>query len=183
MSLCSLENHVKLRALAVLPKLEAWLVKLKTYTGERLRVKGMVHVTVTHENGSPVLPLIVLAGSRPNLLGMSWLKELAMEMHPVHQFESFLQGDPASNNQLEQLLRKHVAVFKEELGTLKGRPPQGSGSQAKVLKLRSDRMPVTHSEWAATRVPILKTYRGIHICGDYKVTVNQVSSAEQYPIP
>lgn len=61
-----------------------------------------------------------MAGSGSNLLGRSWLQELAMEMHPVHQFESFLQGDPAQNNQLEQLLRKHVAVFKEELGTLKG---------------------------------------------------------------
>lgn len=107
----SRKQYVKLRALAVLPKLEACLVKLKTYTGERLRVKGMVHVTRTHENVSRVLPLIVVAGSGPNLLGRSWLQELVMEVHPVHQVESLHQGAPARNNQLEQLLRKHEAVF------------------------------------------------------------------------
>lgn len=34
--------------------------------------------------------------------------------------------------------------------------------------------PVTHSEWAAPIVPILKGDRSIGICSDYKVTVNPV---------
>ncbi len=43
--------------------------------------------------------------------------------------------------------------------------------------------PVKFSEWAAPIVPVLKPDNSVRICGDYKLTVNQVSKLEQYPIP
>lgn len=81
----------------------------------------MVRVTVTHKKVSPVLPWIVVAGSGPNLLGRSWLQEVALEVRTIHQVEYTCRGPPASNNKLEQLLRKHEAAFEDELGTLKQR--------------------------------------------------------------
>ncbi|XP_016335635.1 uncharacterized protein K02A2.6-like [Sinocyclocheilus anshuiensis] len=43
--------------------------------------------------------------------------------------------------------------------------------------------PVKYSEWAAPVVPILKPDGSIRLCGDYKLTINQASPLEQYPIP
>ena len=44
--------------------------------------------------------------------------------------------------------------------------------------------PVQFSEWAAPVVSVLKSdQESIHLCGDYKLTVNQVTKPDQYPIP
>ena len=46
---------------------------------------------------------------------------------------------------------------------------------------------VTYSRWAAPIVPVLKDSRDpggpVRICGDYKMTVNQVAPLDSYPIP
>ncbi|XP_061584204.1 LOW QUALITY PROTEIN: uncharacterized protein K02A2.6-like [Cololabis saira] len=206
-TIVSQKQYVKLRNLAIMPKLDTCPIKLKTYTGERLQVKGMARVTVTHQNVSRELPVIVVAGSGPNLLGRSWLQALAMEVHSLHQVESAPNNPPKpGSTRLEEVLMKHDAVFKDELGTLKGIKATihvDAEAKPKFFKPRSvpyavrplveaelDRLledkiiePVTHSEWAAPIVPILKPVGGVRICGDYKVTVNRASSVEQYPIP
>lgn len=43
--------------------------------------------------------------------------------------------------------------------------------------------PVEFSEWAAPIVPIVKEDKSVRICGDYKITVNEVSKLDNYPIP
>ena len=44
--------------------------------------------------------------------------------------------------------------------------------------------PVQFSKWAALVVPVLKSDReSISLCGDFKLTVNQVAKPDQYPIP
>ena len=43
--------------------------------------------------------------------------------------------------------------------------------------------PVQYSEWAAPIVPVMKADRTVRICGDYKLTVNQVAKLDKYPIP
>ena len=44
-------------------------------------------------------------------------------------------------------------------------------------------VPVTHSNWAAPIVPVLKEDRTVRICGDYRLTVNQTCRVNPYPVP
>ena len=43
--------------------------------------------------------------------------------------------------------------------------------------------PVQFSEWAAPIVPVLKSDKTVRLCGNYKLTVNQVAKLERCPIP
>ena len=78
-------------------------VVLRTYTGERLKVLGQAMVAVQHQqNPAVTLPLIVVAGNGPALLGrLDWgeVKKIKTE--------------------LDQLLEKHGKLFEEGLGKVK----------------------------------------------------------------
>ena len=43
--------------------------------------------------------------------------------------------------------------------------------------------PVKFSEWATPVVPIIKKDGSVRLCGDYKVTVNQATEIDTYPLP
>ena len=42
---------------------------------------------------------------------------------------------------------------------------------------------VEHSDWSAPIAPILESDGSIHICGNYKLTVNQVIKRDTFPLP
>ena len=44
--------------------------------------------------------------------------------------------------------------------------------------------PVAFADWAAPIVPVLKPdKKSVRICGDFKLTINQASRLDRYPIP
>ena len=43
--------------------------------------------------------------------------------------------------------------------------------------------PVQYADWALPIVPVLKKNGAVRVCGNFKVTVNQVSRLDRYPIP
>ena len=55
--------------------------------------------------------------------------------------------------------------------------------EAELERLQQEKIiePVKLSECAAPIVPVLKPDATVRVCGDYKVTVNKLSSLEQYP--
>ena len=172
-------------------------VTLRTYSGEPLKVLGAFTVLAEHGSQKKELILTVVQGSGPSLVGRNWLDKFPLDWGRIHHV----------NNALQEVLSRHSSVFSAELGTLKDFKvslavdetvkPRYFKARPVPYAMRAlvdeelDRLeslgviePVTHSEWAAPIVPILKPdKKSVRICGDFKMTVNQAVKVDRYPIP
>ena len=88
-------------------------MKLRTYTGEPVPALGVVDVTVEHSTQKNSLPLYIIQGNRPALLGRRWLEKLRLNWQEVFQVSD---GD---TSHLKEILEKHYKVFGEELCSMK----------------------------------------------------------------
>ena len=52
---------------------------LQTYTGENIVVLGSLEVNVSYEDKMFTLPLLVVQGSGPSLLGCNWLQQIKLD--------------------------------------------------------------------------------------------------------
>ena len=93
-----------------LPKSTA---RLKTYSGEDINVLGEIEVSVMYENQCENLPLVVVAGVGPSLLGRDWLQLIRLDWRAVNHIK-VEQQSPL----LKSVLQKHCKVFEGGLGTL-----------------------------------------------------------------
>lgn len=76
-------------------------------------------IPVQYETQKVTLPLVVVKGSRPALMGWNWLKELHLnwkEIFTVHRVPSQSKWTPGVN----QVLQRHKAVFSESQGCIEG---------------------------------------------------------------
>ena len=173
-------------------------VHLRAYTKEPILVVGCCNVNVVYNGQSAQLPLLVVGGSGPTLLGRDWMSQIRLAWHQIHHVHS------AS---LQALLARYSAVFQDGLGTLQGYQAKilvESGAVPKFNPARSvpyalrDKVdqelqrlqnvgilePVETAEWAAPIVAVLKRDKtSVRICGDFSLTVNPVSRLDRYPIP
>ena len=155
-------------------------------------------VNVSYGDQHKRLPVLVVSGKGPSLLGRDWLSEIRLRWKEIFQVRE---------DMLEQVLQEHNDVFQDELGTLKGFQAKiyvDPSAQPKFCKARTvpyamqtlveeelNRLvqlgilePVQFAEWAAPIVPVLKSdKKSVRICGDFKLTVNQASRLDRYPIP
>ena len=174
--------------------------RLSTYSGERLPVLGQLQVNVTCGDQQGRLPLHVVAGHGSSLLGRDWLRTLRLDWNCIRQVQSTV------NTNLHSLLQKHQAVFDDQLGLLKGfeanihvdptakpvfcRARSVPYSMKLKVEEALDRLvkdeviePVQFASWAAPIVPVVKYDKSVRICGDFRITVNQASKLDQYPLP
>lgn len=137
------------------------------------------------------LPLYIIQGNRPALLGHQWLKKVRLNWQEVFVV---MDGDTSP---LQEILHKHPKVFDGELGSMKdimvklivkpGTTPKClyAGPVPYAIKLKVEAEldglvksgvlePVSTSEWATPIVPVMKKDVAPRICGDFKVTVNPV---------
>ena len=183
------------------PPLQPTKTKLKTYTGEEVPVLGTIQVEVMHGSESKVLPLVIVEGEGPSLLGRDWLMLLKLDWQAIH---SMVRTDLA--DRLSVILGNHSSLFKEGLGTIQGetaklhinpqvhpkfckpRPvPFSLREKVEVELERLEKEGIIRkrqfSDWAAPIVPVLKNDGTVRVCGDYKVTANQAVIVDPHPIP
>ena len=186
------------------PPLQNTSVQLRTYSGEKLPVRGQVQVQVSYRGQEARLRLVVVAGKGPTLMGRNWLKSLDVQWQSsvgVHH----MSGSSVPSG-LNAVLGRHVNLFKDELGLIKGVKATFSVDKTAIprfFRARSvpfalrdkveaelDRLvkagilrPVRFSDWAAPIVPVVKKDGRIRICGDYKLTANRATFTDPYPIP
>ena len=169
---------------------------LKTYTGEPLSLEGEANVHISYQGQQVTLPLVVVAGSGPALLGRNWLQHIKLHWKEIKYVTTTVDG----------LLHKYQALFNDELGTMTGvqarlsvKPdstPKFCRARATPYALREaiekdlTRLQqmgviesVKYSDWATPVVPVPKPDGTVRLCGDFKVTVNPVLQIDKYPIP
>ena len=181
-------NHVKL---------SAFQSKITTYTGEPIVVHGYACVNVRYKGQQAVLPLVVVAGDGPSLLGRHWLTAIRLDWYSINNIPTVT---------IEDILMKYSDVFEDSLCKYNGPPVKfviDPEAQPRFFKARP--VPyaiknkvqeaieknvelgiweaVDYSDWAAPVVPVLKTDGTIRLCGDYKVTINQACKVDPYPLP
>ena len=156
-------------------------------------------VNVCYDGVEYSQPLLVVGGKGPALLGRNWLEKIKLNWPIIKQLSSH-------NKRLEEILQKQARLFEEGLGTLRGtkakihvdptatpifhnaRPvPYALRKKTEQDLERLERAgtiePVQYSKWATPIVPVMKSDSTVTVCGDYKLTVNEVSKLDGYPIP
>ena len=181
------------------PKLQSTDVNLTSYTGQSVPVLGQIDVVTQYKQQSAHVPIIVVSGTRKNLLGRNLLSQLKLDWGEIMHV---CKRDPVQSG----LLAEVPGVFSEGLGKLKDVQVKinvKNGAIPRFFKARPipyalkekvenelDRLqhegiiePVQFSEWAAPIVPVCKANGQIRICGDYKVTINRSVVEDKYPLP
>ena len=173
-------------------------IRLQSYTGDLISVVGSIEVTAEYQEQTATLPLVIVEGNGPSLLGRNWLKQIRLDWQGIHRL---------SQSSLQSLLQTHEAVFQEGLGTLqdhevaivvdpqaaprfcKSRPvpyairPKVEEELERLVK-EGTLEPVQFSDWATPIVTVVKSDKtSVRICGDFKQTVNPVARLDRYPIP
>ena len=99
------------------PHLESTSIRLRTYSGEELRVVGRAVVGV--RCGGQVeeeLGLVVVGGNGPSLLGRDWLGRLRLDWREIQMLNTTIDMPDT----LEAVLARHNSLFSDELGTIRG---------------------------------------------------------------
>ena len=199
-SLSIVSEHTYNELSLVLGPLSPSNVNLVTYTGEKLKVLGSLNVQVQYNSQCLTLPLLVVQGTGPSLLGRNWPERIKFNWSEIRHLHAPITSE------LDKVLNKHTILFHEELGLLeettasiliepqsqpryfKARPvPYALRDkvEAELQRLQALKVItlVTYSAWAAPIVPVVKAGGSIRICGDYKVTINRALILDTYPLP
>ena len=161
---------------------------------------GQVSVNVSYGGKCHRLPLLIVRGNGPSLLGRDWVSVLALKLEELSVLHT------RNGDSLQGILERHAEMFQDELGLVRGlkvklhvkdsakprfykaRPvPYALREKVEAELVRLEKSGVIEkvqfSKWAAPVVPILKRDGSICLCGDYKLTINRAAIVDPYPLP
>ena len=167
----SVMTHSQKQKLFPTAVLEHSSIVLRTYTTEKLQIMGEMTVCVEYGDQKATLPLLIVEGEGPALLGCDWLSSIKLDWSRI--------AYTTPSGRLQQILDQHKDVFKDELGTVQGMTVSLSlkeGTHPKFFRPwpvplaikgavgdEIDRLvaagileKVDHSEWATPIVPVPK---------------------------
>ena len=173
-------------------------ILLRTFSGEKLVVRGEVVLEVGYQGSTYQLPLVILEGRGPLLFGRNWLHQIRLNWQSICTV--------SSETGVEAVVDKFPEIFQDDLGCARdvevSIPVDESASpifykprtvplayKAQVdaeleRQLKAGLLvPVKWNSWAAPIVTVPKASGELRICGDYRLTVNRVTPVEQYPLP
>ena len=74
-----IDTGVTVTIMSKVPNVEQSEDMLSTYTGEKITIYGTVHVCVSAKGKSTELPLTMVSGSCPTLLGRNWINSIHLD--------------------------------------------------------------------------------------------------------
>ncbi|XP_058025570.1 uncharacterized protein K02A2.6-like [Ahaetulla prasina] len=178
-------------------QLQPQKLRVQDYQENRIPVRGVTSVRVKYRQFKKTLPITIVDGNLPSLLGLDWFRALGMEVTGVHR---------SGVNLKDELLREFKDVFQDCLGKYVGTPisfnldPQVAPIRLKArrvpfaLKAKIDReldklvsqvilVPVDHAKWETPIVTPVKPDGSVRICADYKATLNKHCKRVLTPFP
>ena len=101
---------------------------LTSYTGHKIQCLGKADVDVLYEQQRYSLPLLIVAGKAPSLLGRTWLQHLKID------WTSIVASVTDNNFTLQSVLEENATVFENSLGQMTNRKAK--------LRIKNDAVPV-----------------------------------------
>lgn len=181
------------------PELRPTPLKLRTYTGDQVRILGTFSAQVSINGATAILPLIVTEGEKGvPLMGRDWLYRCGLDWKRLLHVTDGLP--------LPSRLQDFKQLFADGMGTISStqvRLTLKPGAVPKFCRYRQvpyaleDKVKaelnrlesvgvlkkVLHSDWASPLVVVDKPGGGIRLCCDYKATLNPQLQVNQYPLP
>ena len=106
-SLISKDTYDKLWPnLITAPPIQKSDILLQTYTGEHLNVVGSVSIDVHYKEQVAHLPLTMVAGRGPSLLGRDWLQHIRLDWKALH----LVGASPTLADLLDCVIRPYSAM-------------------------------------------------------------------------
>jgi transposase InsO family protein len=153
---------------------------IKCYNGSKLPSMGTTNVTLTHNDKSVVIEVLVIQGTNMPLLGCNAIDQFSLiTVAPIICNESrgiMAEIIPKANfeNVMFPKYKPRSLPF-----SLKQKVEEDIADKVKNNIL----VPVEKPLMACPIVPVSKANGAVRICGDYSVTANKYIDAEQYVLP